>query len=88
MPASTTPIARPSLTEPLLARYAAATSIANVGGGSAKDVGTAKADVRNPNVQAIQSGFTEHQPVQVTQFTPTALDYASTIGVDTTKYKG
>jgi len=86
MPASTTPTVRTSITEPLLARYAAASSIANVGGGSAKDVGTAKTAVVTPDDQRIQAGFTEFQPIQVTQFTEASLNYAQTLGVNTTRY--
>lgn len=88
MPTSVTPIARPSLTEPLLERYKAAPSIANVGGGSAKDCGTSGADVMFPGDQSIQTGFVERQPIQVTEFTAASLNYAKTLGVDTTKYKG
>lgn len=68
--------------------YKAAPSIANVGGGSAKDAGTEKADVKNPGVQGIQKGFTIRQPVQSTQFTDTSLNYAEKLGADTRKYKG
>ena len=81
-----TPIVRTSLTEPLLARYNKAPSIANVGGGSAKDTGTQKDAVMFPGTQAIQTDFTVKQPLQVTEFQPSALNYAQTIGVDATPY--
>ena len=63
-------------------------SCAHVGGGSAKDAGTAGADVMFPGDQAIQKGFVERQPIQVTEFTDRSLNWAKTIGVDTTKYHG
>lgn len=86
MPQTTTPIVRTSLTEPLLARYNAVKDLADVGGGSAKDVGTAKADVVTPSDQTIQAGFTEFQKLQVTEFTSNALNYAATLGLKTTPY--
>ena len=88
MAASTTPIVRQSLNQSLLDRYNSAPSIANVGGGSAKDAGTDKADVVNPTVQSIQKGFVERQPLQVTEFTDASLAYANKLGVSTVKYKG
>jgi hypothetical protein len=81
-----TPIVRTSLTEPLLTRYNKTPSVANVGGGSAKDAGTSRDAVKFPGTQAIQSDFTVRQPAQVTEFQPAALNHAKTIGVDTTPY--
>lgn len=86
--ASTLPIERPSLTTKLEDRYAAAPSLANVGGGSAKDVGTNRAVTSNPLTQSTQKNFTIRQPIQTTTFTSSALDYAKKLGADTRKYRG
>lgn len=85
--ASTTPIVRNSLNQPLLDRYNSAPSIANVGGGSAKDVGTERATVDNPR-QGIRKGFDVRQPLQTTLFSDNSLNYADQIGVDRKKYRG
>ncbi len=84
--ASTTPIVRNSLTQPLLDRYNTAPSVANVGGGSAKDVGTDRATVDTPR-PAIRKGFTVRQPLQTTLFSDSSLDYAKALGVDGKKYR-
>jgi hypothetical protein len=93
---STNKTARPSLTDGgLEGLYKAAPSIANVGGGSAKDAGTSKTQVNAINGgpagttgDVAQKGFVIKQAVQVTQFTDKGLNYGNTLGVDTTKYKG
>jgi hypothetical protein len=75
--------------------YNSAKSIADVGGGSAKDAGTAATQVNAINGgppgtsgDMAQKDFVVKQPMQVTQFTDKGLNYATTLGVDTTKYKG
>ena len=93
---STNKTPRPSLTDGgLEGLYNSAPSIANVGGGSAKDAGTSKTQVNAINGgptgtsgDAAQKGFVIKPSLQVTQFTDKGLDYAKTLGVDTTKYKG
>jgi hypothetical protein len=97
-PGSTTPkdkVERHSLTDGgLEGIYKNATNIANVGGGSAKDVGTNRSDVINggPASQAAtrdwaQKNFKIKQGLQQTQFTQGGLGYSTnTLGLDTTKY--
>jgi hypothetical protein len=99
-PGSTTPngkVERHSLTdgglEGIYSRYQ---DLANVGGGSAKDVGTDRAstDAINggPASQAAtrdwaQKDFKIKQPVRVTQFTDGGLNYSTnTLKLDNTKY--
>ena len=87
------PIQRPSLTTSLSDRYAKQ-PVANVGNGPAQSAGTADSPgqpgatnmIDVPN--SIQKDFQPHQPSQVTMYTDTSLNYAQTLGVNNTKYKG
>ncbi len=85
MPASTTPIVRNSLTDSLLKRYESSPSIANVGGGSAKDVGTDRAAVN-----AVDQSNQYSKQFQIKNgagFTSAAENYSSNVlKVPTTKY--
>ena len=99
-PGSTTPkdkVERHSLTDGgLKGIYERYQSLANVGGGSAKDVGTGRAatDAINggPASQAstrdwAQKDFKIKQGLQETQFTTSGLNYATnTLKLDTTRY--
>ena len=92
-----TKVERHSLTDGgLLGIYTTYQDLANVGGGSAKDVGTDRAvtDAINggPASQAAtrdwaQKDFKIKQPVKITQFTEGGLNYATnTLKLDTTRY--
>ena len=85
MPVSTTPIVRNSLTDTLLKRYESSPSIANVGGGSAKDVGTSRA-----SVNAVDQSNQYSKQFQVKNpagFTAAAEGYSTNVlKVPTVKY--
>ena len=97
-PGSTTPtgkVERHSLTDGgLLGIYETYQDLANVGGGSAKDVGTNKAATDVINNTAVGQGrewaqkqFTLFAAKGITTFTENGLQYASnTLKLDTTKY--
>lgn len=82
---ATTPIARPSLTEPLVDRYNKSVNLANVGGGSAKDVGTSRAQTNA--VDGAQLFSNQFQVKQPAGFTAAAEKYSTDVlKVPTTKY--
>lgn len=85
--ASTTPINRESISTSLLDRYNTTTSIANVGGGSAKDAGTSRAQTNFVDIpQKFSNQFRAKNPVG---FTTAAEQYSTQVlKVPTNKYKG
>ena len=76
---------RPSLSEPLLSKYENANKIADVGGGNAKDVGTAKASTNA--VDLSNKWSKQFKPGDATGFTPAAERFSTDVlKLNTTSY--